>query len=170
MWNFYPIVDLTLLQGELVFGDSYRENFCEDGDREGMVESALAETIVFEILGEVPSLFNVLWWFPTTKALRTMDDCAEVALKQRRRLGSQTKDMMTFLVSARTLSPAWVLKTDPLFSVERDTRPCPKTSRYSPPSGGDHCDPGGYKRHFHSHHFRFLLPRIEPRNLRQAEG
>jgi len=63
-----------------------------------MVDSAIAETVVFEILGESPSLFNVLWWFPTTKALRTMDDCAEVALKRRRRVGSQAKDMMTYLV------------------------------------------------------------------------
>lgn len=67
-----------------------------------MVDSALAETIVFEVLGEAPSLFNVLWWFPTTKALRTMDDCAEVALKQRRRMGSQAKDMMTYMVGIRT--------------------------------------------------------------------
>jgi hypothetical protein len=90
----------VLLQGELVFGDSYRENFCKDGDREGMVHSALTETIVFEILGEAPSLFNVLWWFPTTKALRTMDYCAEVALKKRREMGSQSKDMMTHLVGS----------------------------------------------------------------------
>jgi hypothetical protein len=100
----YLITGPTALQGELVFGDSYQENFCKDGDREGMVDSALAETIIFEILGEAPSLFNVLWWFPTTKALRTMDDCAEVALKQRRRIGSQSKDMMTYLVDL-LLSP-----------------------------------------------------------------
>ena len=60
------IIDLTLLQqDELMFGDSYEEN------------------------GEAPSLFNVLWWFPMTKALRTMDNRVEVALERRRRLGSQ---------------------------------------------------------------------------------
>jgi len=71
-----------------------------------MVDSAIAETVVFEVLGEAPSLFNVLWWFPTTKVLRTMDDCAEVALKERRRLGSQSKDMMTYLVGDQTFSTA----------------------------------------------------------------
>ena len=101
-----------------MFGDSYQENFCKNGDREGMVDSALAETIVFEILGEAPSLFNVLWWFPTTKALRTMDDCAEVALKQRRKIGSQSKDMMTYLVGLRISSKDPTSITDFLFVVE----------------------------------------------------
>lgn len=86
-----------------------------------MVDSALAETIVFEVLGEAPSLFNVLWWFPTTKALRTMDDCAEVALKQRRRMGSQARDMMTYLVSIQILSVALMLIADSLFPVKRGT-------------------------------------------------
>ena len=80
-----------------------------------MVDSAIAETVVFEILGEAPSLFNVLWWFPTTKALRTMDDCAEVALKRRRRVGSQAKDMMTYLAGIQTLSVALMLIVDSSF-------------------------------------------------------
>lgn len=83
-----------------------------------MVDSALAETIVFEILGETPSLFNVLWWFPTTKVLRTMDDCAEVALKKRRRVGSQTLDMMTYLVGVQNLSVVLILTAVSLPLVE----------------------------------------------------
>ena len=93
-----------------------------------MVDSALAETIVFEVLGEAPSLFNVLWWFPTTKALRTMDDCAEVALKKRRRVGSQAMDMMTYLVGVQFLSTVLMLTVDSLLLVERGTQPCPETS------------------------------------------
>jgi hypothetical protein len=155
-----------------VFGDSYRENFCKNGDHEGMVDSALTETIVFEILGEAPSLFNVLWWFPTTKALRTMDDCAEVALGQRRKIGSQSKDMMTFLVGLQILPVALTLTltADSSLLAKRGTQPCAEAPRYPPSPRGDHCDPGRNERYLRRYNFRSLLPCFKARNIRQAQG
>lgn len=49
-------------------------------------------------MGEAPSLFDVLWYLPTTKIIRIMDDMAEEALQIRHKIGSYQNDILSHLL------------------------------------------------------------------------
>ncbi|TFK56914.1 cytochrome P450 [Heliocybe sulcata] len=84
--------------GEFIFGDAYSKNLLRDGDRRGEVAVAIFEMEVFEVLGEVPSLFDVLWYLPLTRIFRAMDVSAERLLALRRSQASQKRNLAYYLL------------------------------------------------------------------------
>ncbi|PPQ81643.1 hypothetical protein CVT24_004201 [Panaeolus cyanescens] len=84
--------------GELVFGDTWEYNFCKDGDHIDLLKATELETVMFEILGQAPSLSHLMWYLPATDIFRVMDRICGQAINRRRKLGSQSADIMGHLL------------------------------------------------------------------------
>ena len=71
-----------------------------DGDPDNLCESSQLAVIVFEILGENPSLFQALAYLPVADALVRLDARAEANLKVRRRAGAvgDNSDLVSYFV------------------------------------------------------------------------
>ncbi|KAK6988893.1 cytochrome P450 [Favolaschia claudopus] len=72
------------LMGDIVFGGSSRLELMEDGDPDEYVKGVQLATMMFEILGEVPWLFDILWYLPVTQVLRSFENRAGQMMKIRR--------------------------------------------------------------------------------------
>ncbi|KAH7926175.1 cytochrome P450 [Leucogyrophana mollusca] len=62
---------------DLTFGGSSRLELMRDGDPSGLVASGQLATVAFEVLGEAPSLFDVLWYLPVSANIRRLELLAE---------------------------------------------------------------------------------------------
>ncbi|KAH7913697.1 cytochrome P450 [Hygrophoropsis aurantiaca] len=71
------------VMGDLTFGGSSRLELMRDGDPSGLVASGQLATVVFEVLGEAPSLFDVLWYLPISANIRRLELLAERLLVAR---------------------------------------------------------------------------------------
>ncbi|KAF7360805.1 Cytochrome P450 [Mycena venus] len=71
------------LMGDIVFGGSNRLELMEEGDPSKYVNAVQLATIGFEILGEVPWLFDILWHLPATGNLHTFEKRAGQMMKVR---------------------------------------------------------------------------------------
>ncbi|KAH8093149.1 cytochrome P450 [Cristinia sonorae] len=64
------------LMGDLTFGGANRLEMMKDNDVGNYVESGQMATVAFESLGEVPALFDIIWYFPVTKTITLLDNLA----------------------------------------------------------------------------------------------
>ncbi|EMD30614.1 hypothetical protein CERSUDRAFT_145879, partial [Gelatoporia subvermispora B] len=71
------------VMGDLTFGNSSKVEMMKNGDTGNYVESGQMATAVFETLGEVPSLFDVLWYLPMTKTIGLLENFAHGLLEDR---------------------------------------------------------------------------------------
>ncbi|KAH9934382.1 cytochrome P450 [Fomitopsis serialis] len=91
------LIDMTELLGhwaydlmaDVTFGKASRTELMEDGDPHGVVESAQNATVVFEILGEAPPLFDVLWYLPVTKEVHALDRISRNIMVERKNAPGQ---------------------------------------------------------------------------------
>ncbi|KAF9017568.1 cytochrome P450 [Hymenopellis radicata] len=72
------------LMGEMTFGQSNRIEMMDEGDPDNIVESVQNGTAAFEIFGEVPSLFDLLYNLPAAKELRKLDIIASNLMEVRK--------------------------------------------------------------------------------------
>ncbi|KAI0319094.1 cytochrome P450 [Amylostereum chailletii] len=78
------------VMGDVTFGGSNRLELMEEGDPKELVKSGQIATVMFEILGEVPSLFQILWYLPATTLIRRLEDYAYSLMLARRNVGAPT--------------------------------------------------------------------------------
>ncbi|OCH88354.1 cytochrome P450 [Obba rivulosa] len=71
------------VMGDLTFGGSSEIEMMKLGDTGNYVESGQLATAVFETLGEVPSLFDLLWYLPVTKTIGLLENFAAGLLERR---------------------------------------------------------------------------------------
>lgn len=85
-----------------------------DGDPDNLCEGSQLAVIVFEILGENPSLFQALAYLPVADALVRLDARAEANLKVRRRAGAvgDNSDLVSYFVSVTTWNSSPSLRTE----------------------------------------------------------
>jgi len=85
--------------GDFAFGPSSDLELMRDGDPLKLVEGGKLATIVFDVLGEVPWLMDILWYFPFTKSVRTLHNFARKLVTARLALGgSEGKDVTSYLI------------------------------------------------------------------------
>ncbi|KAJ7102695.1 cytochrome P450 [Mycena epipterygia] len=53
------------VMGDLTFGKSSRIELMSDGDEHGMISSGQKATVLFEILGEIPMIFDLMCYLPS---------------------------------------------------------------------------------------------------------
>lgn len=89
----------------------------KDGDPEGVVASGQKATMMFEIyvsfplvllckmcsniilrLGEIPAIFDMLWYLPATKDIHVLDRLAGRLLAARKAAKTEEPDVCSFLV------------------------------------------------------------------------
>ncbi|KAH7926174.1 cytochrome P450 [Leucogyrophana mollusca] len=80
------------VMGDIVFGEESGLELMRDGDPSGYVKGGEQATIAFDCLGEVPWLFEILWYLPVTGAIRSLQDLASQLLKQRKLVASADGD------------------------------------------------------------------------------
>ncbi|KAF8510473.1 cytochrome P450 [Hysterangium stoloniferum] len=74
--------------GDFVFGPSSDLELMRDGDPSKLVEGGKLATIVFDVLGEVPWLMDILWYLPLTKSVRNLHNLARRLVIARLTLGT----------------------------------------------------------------------------------
>jgi cytochrome P450 len=86
------------LMAELTFGSSSRIEMMQDGDPLDVVASVQGATVAFEILGEVPPLFDILWNMPTLKDVRVIDKLAHKLMDTRKKATGGHEDISSHLL------------------------------------------------------------------------
>ncbi|EPQ56837.1 cytochrome P450 [Gloeophyllum trabeum ATCC 11539] len=72
------------LMGDIVFGGSNRIELMSDGDPHSYVQCGHFATMTFEILGEVPWLFNILYHLPITKDIHALKRFSDTLMRTRK--------------------------------------------------------------------------------------
>ncbi|KAF8148431.1 cytochrome P450 [Crassisporium funariophilum] len=110
------------LMGDLTFGGSTRLELMQDGDPEGLVESGQQATILFESLGEVPSLFDLMTYLPVTRTIKKLETVAEKLLILRENDGSANQgDLVSHLLGHHSSMPKLNFadrRIDSLFAIQ----------------------------------------------------
>lgn len=89
------------VMGDFTFGGSSRLELMANGDPRELVKAGQLAMMAYEILGEVPSLFQILWHLPTTNDIRRLERHAGELIHTRRHLGSTAgghEDIASYLL------------------------------------------------------------------------
>ncbi|KAH7917926.1 cytochrome P450 [Leucogyrophana mollusca] len=87
------------LMGEVVFGDSSGLEILRDGDPHGFVKCGQMATKMFEILGAVPWLFDILWHFSVTDDIHSLEKYAGGFMSDRvKNAGEARRDLCSHLL------------------------------------------------------------------------
>ncbi|EMD41365.1 hypothetical protein CERSUDRAFT_89930 [Gelatoporia subvermispora B] len=101
------------VMGDLTFGGSSEIEMIQNGDRGNYVESGQLATAVFETLGEVPALFDILWYLPVTKTIGLVENFAAGLLEKRLSdTAASDKDLTALLMGTRGDSKVGLTKDD----------------------------------------------------------
>ncbi|KAI0030260.1 cytochrome P450 [Vararia minispora EC-137] len=111
------------IMGDVTFGASSQVELLENGDSEGLIRSGQLATTAFEIIGEVPLLFSILWYFPVTKKMRALEERAGRWMTARQNAPDQDKqnDIASFLLVKDGSKPKLThadLRVDSLFAIQ----------------------------------------------------
>ncbi|KDR69574.1 hypothetical protein GALMADRAFT_145320 [Galerina marginata CBS 339.88] len=110
------------VMGDLTFGGSHGLELMQDGDPEELVESGQEATVLFESLGEVPSLFDILTYFPVLGKIRKLEKAAEKLLILREKDSSaSSNDLVSHLLGHHSSvpKPSFVdRRVDALFAIQ----------------------------------------------------
>jgi cytochrome P450 len=93
------------------------------GDPNDYIEGGKLSTILFEVLGEVPSLFDLLWYLPMTEIARHMEKFAQ-GLIDARRTGNagRSDDIASWLLGEHDDKPTNLssdtLRVESLFAIQ----------------------------------------------------
>ncbi|KAI0028700.1 cytochrome P450 [Vararia minispora EC-137] len=71
------------VMGDITFGNSSQVNMLRDGDPEDVILTGHLATIVLEVVGEIPSLFSLLWYLPAGEKMRALEQRAARWMAQR---------------------------------------------------------------------------------------
>ncbi|KAH9914219.1 cytochrome P450 [Fomitopsis serialis] len=77
------------LMADITFGKASRIELMEDGDPHGVVASVQNATVLFETLGEIPPLFDVMWYLPVTKDVHVLDRISKNIMAERKNAPGQ---------------------------------------------------------------------------------
>ncbi|EIN11087.1 cytochrome P450 [Punctularia strigosozonata HHB-11173 SS5] len=72
-------------RGDIVFGGSNRLELMLEGDPHQYVKCGQIATAAFDVLGEVPWLFDLLWYLPLTQDIHALEQFAATLMSTRRR-------------------------------------------------------------------------------------
>ncbi|KAJ7814739.1 cytochrome P450 [Mycena olivaceomarginata] len=88
------------IMGDLTFGESNCLELMAKGDKHGVVSSGQKATVLFEILGEIPMIFDVICHLPRIfmREIYVLQDLAISLLSQRRRAQPQESDICSHLL------------------------------------------------------------------------
>ncbi|CAL1701534.1 unnamed protein product [Somion occarium] len=111
------------VMGDLTFGGANRLELMNERDVGRYVESGQLATVVFEFLGEVPALFDIVWYFPVTKTITLLDNLAAklIMVRQKSGKGSSTDIASHLLGEHDTTLPKLTqddLRMDALFAIQ----------------------------------------------------
>ncbi|KZV69241.1 cytochrome P450 [Peniophora sp. CONT] len=109
------------VMGDLTFGGSNRLELMDEGDPQDLVRSGQLATCVFEILGEVPSLFQIVWYLPATAIVRRLEDLAYDMMVVRRAAGDSDKDLASHVLKGIDDDDPFkdeVLRMDAIFAIQ----------------------------------------------------
>ncbi|VDB83269.1 unnamed protein product [Peniophora sp. CBMAI 1063] len=109
------------VMGDLTFGGSNRLELMEEGDPRELVKSGQLATCVFEILGEVPSLFQIAWYLPATAIVRRLEDLAYDMMLARRASGDTDNDLSSHILRGINDDDPFVdeyLRMDAIFAIQ----------------------------------------------------
>jgi len=104
------------VMGDLTFGGSSRIELMQDNDKLGLVSSGQKATIAFEVLGEVPTLFDIMWYFPVTKDVHALERLAQSLIASRKSSEETTPDISSHLLGSN-LNDA-ELNLDTVFAIQ----------------------------------------------------
>ncbi|ETW76221.1 cytochrome P450 monooxygenase 18-like protein [Heterobasidion irregulare TC 32-1] len=116
------------VMGDFTFGGSSRLELMANGDPRELVKAGQLAMMAYEILGEVPSLFQILWHLPTTNDIRRLERHAVKLMHTRRIVGSTAgghEDIASYLlgenesnVSRSSHLPTEDLEAEALFVIQ----------------------------------------------------
>ncbi|KAF8510476.1 cytochrome P450 [Hysterangium stoloniferum] len=104
------------VMGDITFGGSSRIELMQDNDKYGLVSSGQKATIAFEVLGEMPALFDIMWYLPVTKDVHALERLAQSLVASRRLSEETTSDISSHLLGSN-LNDA-ELNLDTLFAIQ----------------------------------------------------
>jgi cytochrome P450 len=93
------------------------------GDVNDYIEGGKISTILFETLGEIPSLFDLVWYLPTASIARHMEAFAQ-SLIDARRFGNagRSDDIASWLLGEHDDKPTTfssdTLRVESLFAIQ----------------------------------------------------
>ncbi|KAJ6497914.1 cytochrome P450 [Mycena vulgaris] len=90
------------VMGDLTFGKSSRIELMSDGDRHGVVASGQKATILFEVLGEIPMIFDVMSHLPSIciREIHVLRRLAIDLLATRKKVQNPEPDICSHLLGA----------------------------------------------------------------------
>ncbi|PSR90838.1 hypothetical protein PHLCEN_2v4807 [Hermanssonia centrifuga] len=87
------------VMGDLTFGEASDIELMRNGDPEGIIAGAQKAMMQFEILGEVPPLFDIGYYLPASKDLHYLETLAARFLVNRKKSASKSDtDLSSFLL------------------------------------------------------------------------
>ncbi|KAJ7485014.1 cytochrome P450 [Mycena galericulata] len=87
------------VMGDITYGGAASLDLMNTGDPNGYVAGGQTTTVVFEVLGEVPSLFDLIWYLPVTRIVRVMEKFAQDLIDARQNgLVGRNDDIASFLL------------------------------------------------------------------------
>ncbi|TFK45973.1 cytochrome P450 [Heliocybe sulcata] len=72
------------VMGDITFGGSTNLELMANGDTQDLVRCGQVGTTIFEVLGEVPSLFDILWHLPVTEGFKRLENHARRLILSRK--------------------------------------------------------------------------------------
>ncbi|KAF7360803.1 Cytochrome P450 [Mycena venus] len=112
------------VMGDLTFGKSSRIELMSDGDENGVVSSGQKATVLFEVLGEIPMIFDLMCYLPNIcmQEIHVLRKLANDLLATRKQVQGPEPDICTHLLhvdsgSAENLSDE-ELENDVLFAIQ----------------------------------------------------
>ncbi|KAF9017609.1 cytochrome P450 [Hymenopellis radicata] len=87
------------LMAEMTFGATSNVELMAQGDPENVSSNAQNATVVFEILGESPSIFDLAWRLPVSKEFHVLEDTARKLMDVRK--NTTGNDLAAFLLGEK---------------------------------------------------------------------
>ncbi|KAF7336096.1 Cytochrome P450 [Mycena venus] len=94
------------VMGDLTFGKSSRIELMSDGDENGVVSSGQKATVLFEVLGEIPMIFDLMCYLPNIcmQEIHVLRKLANDLLATRKQVQGPEPDICTHLAGSDTTS------------------------------------------------------------------
>ncbi|KAJ7431550.1 cytochrome P450 [Mycena galericulata] len=103
------------VMGDITYGGAASLDLMNKGDPNGYVAGGQLSTVCFEVLGEVPSLFDLIWYLPVTRIARVMEKFAQDLIDARQNgLVGREDDIASFLLGEHEDTKSEPLSRDAL--------------------------------------------------------
>ncbi|KAF5336295.1 hypothetical protein D9758_014489 [Tetrapyrgos nigripes] len=86
------------VMGDLTFGQGQSFELLKGGDQNGIIQNGQKAMVVFDILGEIPAILDILWYLPATREIHCLERLAEKKLQDWKCKPSNGPELLYHLV------------------------------------------------------------------------